>query len=247
MKIIVGDAKTQKIQKPLLEKPIETTIPHFLEGATILRNRLKALDPQELERIFKVSSKIAASLFDRYKKDHNVPAITMYDGMVFRQFNRNLDSEKLDYYKKHLRIISPLYGLLLPSDGISFYRLSMGDLPDINLYDYHQPVNALLENEDFLLLLCSQEFARLIDHPRAYFVDFVEFDGDKTKRPSAHIKQARGTMVSLLARNRITSLSGLKKLDVDGFVFNPELSDGLNLVFSKKFATKKTQSPASRP
>lgn len=247
MKIIIGDAKTQKMPSASGSLFDSTTTPAFAREAKKLLARLKGLSLEELERQFKVSAKIAATLHARYREKTHAPAFELFDGMVFRQFNTFVKEESLAYYNKHLRIVSPLYGLLEPGDAISFYRLSMDDFADIDLYKYHRKVNDLLKDEDCLILLCSQEFARLIDHPEAHFVDFLEFDGNKVKRPSAHIKKARGLMVAAMAGNKTATIAQLEKLQVDGFVFNRELSRGKTIVFSRPFATKKTISPASRP
>ncbi|MDD3027080.1 MAG: YaaA family protein [Erysipelotrichaceae bacterium] len=246
MKIIIGDAKTQKMPRAS-QSPLESATPAFARKAKTLLDRLKSLSLEELEKQFKVSAKIAATLHERYRDETRAPAFELFDGMVFRQFNIDVKQESLNYYNNHLRIVSPLYGLLRPGDAISFYRLSMDDFADLDLYEYHHQVNDLLKDEDCLILLCSQEFARLIDHPEAYFVDFLEFDGNKVKRPSAHIKKARGLMVAAMANEKIASIAKLETLRVDGFAFNKELSKGKNLVFSRKFATKKTLSPANRP
>ena len=242
MKIIVGDAKTQKIPTAQKEPILETTIPEFDLAAQYLRARLKKLNRTQLERQFKVSPKIAATLHENYHSDQMAPAIILYQGIVFKEFNRELDQNALEYYDNHLRIVSPLYGLVRPRDNIAPYRLSMSDFAKIDLYAYHQPSNTLLQDEDFLILLCSQEFAKLIDHPQAYFIDFLEFDGPAIKRPSAHVKKARGMMVAALESNNVTSLDGLKSLAVVGFSFNPDLSNGLNLAFTRDFTTKKTKS-----
>ena len=50
---------------------------------------------------------------------------------------------------------------------------------------------------------------------------------------SFNAKKARGAMAHQIIKNRINDIDDLKPLNVDGYQFNEELSDKVNLVFTK--------------
>ena len=47
-------------------------------------------------------------------------------------------------------------------------------------------------------------------------------------------KKARGAMARYMISNRVDSVEGLKDFDVDGYKFQPKLSDETNLTFVRK-------------
>jgi cytoplasmic iron level regulating protein YaaA (DUF328/UPF0246 family) len=62
-----------------------------------------------------------------------------------------------------------------------------------------------------------------------------ERDGD-LKMIGFYAKKARGMMAQYMVRNRITDAGDLKKFDMEGYVFQPSLSDAANWTFTRKAA-----------
>lgn len=57
---------------------------------------------------------------------------------------------------------------------------------------------------------------------------------DGLKEKGVYVKGARGAMVRYLAKQQITSLSGVKKFAELGYLFNESLSDAYHYVFTRK-------------
>ncbi|SJU49243.1 Protein of uncharacterised function (DUF328) [Clostridioides difficile] len=45
-------------------------------------------------------------------------------------------------------------------------------------------------------------------------------------------KKARGLMVSFIMKNKINNIEDLKKFDLEGYLYNEDLSNNNNLVFT---------------
>lgn len=63
---------------------------------------------------------------------------------------------------------------------------------------------------------------------------FKELRGDQYKIISFNAKKARGIMSRYIIQNEIEDIEELKKLDVDGYLYNEEMSTEKDLVFIKE-------------
>src|SRR5690606_3214371 len=132
MKVVISPAKRLDFES---ECPIQdkTTAPDFLEITHKLIQEASKLKTSDLERLMKISPKLAelnVARFQDLKKNTQEkarPCAYAFRGDTYL----GLEFEKLkpveqNYAQKHLRILSGLYGLLKPYDGIRPYRLEMG-------------------------------------------------------------------------------------------------------------------------
>jgi len=168
MKIIISPAKKMNINT---DEPFETTVPVFIKEADTLRNRLKELDYGELKKLWKCSDKIAEENFLKLKEldlySNVTPAVLSYEGIQYQYMAPQVFSaEQWDYVREHLRILSGLYGVLRPMDGVIPYRLEMqaklkmGSTQDLYAFWGDRIYRELAEGEDFLLNLASIEYSR---------------------------------------------------------------------------------------
>ena len=132
--------------------------------------------------------------------------------------------------------MSAYYVVLNNNSSITPYRLDMTMKPNnLNLYDYwYTPVYQYFENEDFIVSLASKEFTTMIKHPHLYFIDFVEINDTKEVRNSMIIKKLRGKMLNDMILHNITTLDELKHIELDGFIYNEDMSIHNTIVFAKK-------------
>lgn len=233
MKVIIAPSKTMKYQKsnfectPLLY-PNETNYLH-----SILMN----YNDEKLCELMKISYKQALKVYDYFHQEYPIhPALSLYQGTVFKQLHLEMYEEHSHYLNQHFNILSAYYGILKYNTGITPYRLDMTMKPDhINLYEYwYTPIYQYFENEDLIISLASQEFTSMIHHPHLYFIDFIEMKHDKIRRNAMIIKKARGKMLDQMILKEITTLDEIKNLNIDGFIYDNTLSSNQTLTFVKK-------------
>ena len=63
---------------------------------------------------------------------------------------------------------------------------------------------------------------------------FKELRGDEYKIISFNAKKARGIMTRYIIQNEIEDIEDIKKLDIDGYLYNEEMSTEKDLVFIKE-------------
>jgi cytoplasmic iron level regulating protein YaaA (DUF328/UPF0246 family) len=154
----------------------------------------------------------------------------------------NWTEEDRSYANDHLRILSGIYGILKPFDGIYPYRFEMGyRVPDQkyrDLYKYWGTsiVDTLPKNIP-IIDLSAVEYGKTV-------TEFVENEqivapkfltiSPKTGEPVfvvVHAKIARGAFASWMIRNRIEDVSRLKEFHEIGYEYNPTLSTKQQPVF----------------
>ena len=122
----------------------ELSTPIFEQQANELTDYLQELTIEEYQKTMHISAKLAGEVEDLYLSRLDQPlsaAAEMFRGDIYsglRALEWN-DDEK-NFAQKHLKILSGLYGVLKPFDGIQAYRLELGyRLPDPkykDLYNY---------------------------------------------------------------------------------------------------------------
>ncbi len=170
-----------------------------------------------------------------------------YVGIQYRHLAPSVMTEKeLLWLDRHLRILSGLYGVVAPNDGIVPYRLEMGSKLAVgggkDLYSFWGgKIAASLAEErggETFVLCASHEYARaVLPHvPKGVAVLSCEFmaprkrDG-KLAEAAPEVKAARGCFVRWCAEEGIEDVSELVHFAERGYRFAPTLSLGGHLVF----------------
>ncbi|PCI25447.1 hypothetical protein COB57_01870 [Candidatus Peregrinibacteria bacterium] len=243
MLILLSPAKTQKLSN----KKRNTTSPIFLETAKKIQQDLQKKSTDTLQGLWKVSDKKftkSMTYLQNFGKQTSA-AIDTYTGTVFSQFQLESYSEKhIEYLKKHIAILSALYGYLRAFDSISLYRLDLM-MPYIfqekKLRDFWKPkIKDVIEKNpsNEILLLCSKEFQDLlptqVEGKKIIEVQFFQITQDgKRKSMSVYTKQARGMMADFCIKNMITKSADLKNFHESGYMFLSDQSDETHFVFEK--------------
>lgn len=250
MLIVVSPAKKLNFETPSMVE--DFTDPLFIDKSKELIKELKKLTTEDLQKLMKISPKLAELNIARYR-DFKTPFTPKnakqaayafkgdtYVGLDFDSFNK----AEIKYAQKHLRILSGLYGVLRPLDLIQPYRLEMGTKFKIkdcqNLYQWWQQditekINEELKKEKFLINLASKEYFSSINCSELkgslINVHFLQNKNGTVKINSLLAKRARGMMSRYILKNKITKIQDLKAFNESGYKFDLKRSQDNELVF----------------
>ncbi|MBS7006780.1 peroxide stress protein YaaA [Anaerostipes sp.] len=242
---IISPAKNMKVRN---EKQKNLTAPVFFEKTEQIYEELKTLKPWEIESLMKVNEKIALQAFldiQDFKNGPGSAAILTYDGLVFQNIKAaDFNGWDMKYARKHVRILSGMYGVLKPADAIHPYRLEMGcrfKPAGQSLYQFwgDEIYKELYREQDVILNLASEEYAKTVrkylDGPDRFVdVEFLTMRGGKLRTIVAWAKMARGQMVRHIVKNRIDRPEDIKEFDWDGYAYEPSLSTESKYVFIRR-------------
>ena len=223
-------------------------LPRFLPQAEQLWRTLQAMDPAALKALWKCNDSIAELNVRRLQTGNLrkalTPAILAYEGIQYQYMAPGVfTDQEFAYLQEHLRILSGLYGMLRPFDGVTPYRLEMqtrlavGQAKDLYAFWGDRLAQALFEEADCVVDLASQEYSRCIARhlqPGVRFITcvFAEIQNGKPIEKGTLCKMARGEMIRFAAEHRITEPEQLKEF-CRRYSFEPELSDDTHYVFLK--------------
>jgi cytoplasmic iron level regulating protein YaaA (DUF328/UPF0246 family) len=236
MIILLSPAKTLDFAAPVVER---TTEPRFAREAASIARAAAKLSPDDLADLMHISDKLAelnAERFRGFRKAEPRPAIRAFAGDVYRGFDAaSADEETLAYAQDHLRILSGLYGVLRPLDGLKPYRLEMGTAWSPSggrLVDHwgRKVVRAVLDDlkadgSGVLMNLASNEYFAVVGPHlpkkgvRLVSPDFRVRTAKGLQFQSFTAKVARGTLARWLCEERVEQVDALAAFDRDGWRF----------------------------
>jgi uncharacterized protein len=233
---------SSKTMRPPTSGITPTGAPVLLDRAEELVGYLRTLSQKQLAKIMTISADLAAKTHDQYadwstNPERQTPAAATFVGDIYSGLRiDSFSAADRTYADAHLRILSGLYGLLRPFDGISTYRLEMGyRLPAgrySNLYRFwgtsiaeHLPADGHIVN------LAANEYSKAvlphIDADRVVTPRFLTVD-PASKEPKfvvVHAKIARGAFAHWLITSRATdTVDAIREFDDIGYRYDKALS-----------------------
>lgn len=246
MKIIISPAK--KMRREEYVAPLHR--PMFLKEAGELLSFLRSLSDSEKAKVWKVKGALLSSSLSSLSmlslEDIGSPAIFSYDGIQYTYMSpSSFTDSMLEYAEKNLRIISGLYGLLRPLDGVGTYRLEMESPISIpgygDLYSYWggKIASSLMEDDRLLVNLASAEYSKAVLPylPSTVTVVtpvFLDWEKGRYVSKGVYAKMERGEMVRFLAETRAETVEDIMKFSSRGYEFSRFLSDSNTLCFVRK-------------
>lgn len=253
MLAVVSPAKSLDYETPA---PVSTSSEtRFAEQSEIIVKKMRSFSRAKLGELMKISTPLAQLNHERFASwsanpsPENVKqALFAFNGDVYTGLDAGtLNESQINYLQKHLRILSGLYGLLRPLDAMQPYRLEMGTKVGVNrkknLYEFWGDTiaNTLMEDmgtaDGVLINLASNEYFKSVNTKvmpqRIIDVEFKDFKNGQYKVLSFFAKKARGMMARYMAVNQLENPDDLKHFNVDGYGFNPELSQVNKWVFTR--------------
>lgn len=245
MKIIISPAKKMRADAVI---PWEE-LPAFIDRSCILLDRLRGLSFEECKALWGCSQKLAETNYERLQhmdlRCNLSPALLSYEGIQYQYMGAGvLDEDAYSYLQEHLRILSGLYGVLRPFDGVTPYRLEMqaklavGGAPDLYAFWGASIYDAVMDEDRIVVDLASVEYSKCVSaHLREgdtfLKVVFGELRDGKVVQKGTPAKMARGEMVRFMAENHVEDLEELKGFAGLGYRFAPELSSEREFLFLK--------------
>lgn len=253
MLVVISPAKRLDWQ----ERQADLTAPEFEADAQRLARRARNLPLRDLKGLMDLSDDLARLNRDRFRAFSDAPApgdlrpaALAFAGDTYMGLEAgSLDADEMAWAQEHLRILSGLYGVLRPLDGIQPYRLEMGarlkTRRGSTLYDYWRdaPAKALRAQAgalgtDVLVNCASQEYFGAVDLKalglRVITPVFMEDKPGGPKIISFFAKRARGSMARFIIQTRLTDPAGLMDFDFGGYRYRPGLSEPDRPVFLRE-------------
>jgi len=242
MLAILSPAKNLDFSPSMLQPSV--TMPSFPEDTNALITAARKMSRKKIRELMKLSENLAELNYQRYQSfdtdagEHGVkPAILAFKGDTYIGLDANsLTENDLAFAQDHVAILSGLYGLLRPFDGIQPYRLEMGTKLATkrgkNLYEFWgdsitEAVNDTKTNA--VVNLASKEYFSAIKpallNCQIITPVFKEIKDGKARTLGMFAKRARGMMARHIVLNRLDEPEGLKAFTDGGYKFMPELSN----------------------
>lgn len=235
--VLIHSSKTMRSPA----KPVPATMPLLINKTKPLAAYLQTLTVPKLQTVMGISDALAQKVHDTFAAWNTEPeeqslAMDSFVGDIYSGLRASsLSSSDRDYAQQHLRILSGLYGVLRPYDGVRPYRLEMGyklpKEPFSNLYKYWgTDIAETLPKEGLIVNLSAVEYTKTvlpyIDAARVIAPRFLTVN-PKTGEPSqviVHTKIARGALARWLMMSRVSSPNELLKFSDLNYGYDASLS-----------------------
>lgn len=228
---------TSKTMRPQADEAPNLDHPQLLQKTMELDKYLKTLSPKILEKVMNISPSLALKTHDLIKKwtpepRKQRPVIDSFLGDIYSGLQANKwTQDDREYANKTLRILSGLYGILKPLDGICPYRLEMGyklpKKPYANLYDFWgDSIANTLPDEGHIINLAAVEYSKTIMPfvtPSRVITPIFRTISPKTGQPTfvtVHSKIARGAFARWLIVNRTENPRDILNFDYIGYRYD---------------------------
>ena len=247
MRIIISPAKKMIADTDTLA---HGGLPEFLPRTQQLLDRLRAMDKDELQSLWKCNDQIAALNAERLRgmdlHRNLTPAILAYEGIQYQYMAADVFTQReYDYVQEHLRILSGFYGVLRPLDGVTPYRLEMqaklrmGEAKDLYAFWGGDLALSVLDGTDCVINLASKEYSACISRylpgdKRMITCVFGEEKGAKIIEKGTMCKMARGEMVRFMAVNQIERPEELRAFEGLDYRYDAKRSDEQTYVFVRR-------------
>lgn len=236
-----------KRPRPTSKPSVPQLIPHARE----LQGYLKSLSIKQLAKAMQISEDLASKTHQTisvWSAEHGEQTLALdsFVGDIYSGLQAGKLSETdREYAQSTLRILSGLYGVLRPLDGVMPYRLEMGyklpDEPYSNLYKFWgTEIADTLPKSGMILNLSAVEYTKTItpyvDAERIVAPKFLTVS-PKTGEPTfvtVHAKVARGAFAHWAIKNRIDQPARLRGFNDIGYKYDANLSTPAEPAFVAK-------------
>lgn len=246
LRIITSPAKKMRVQDA---PPWPVREPAFLDRSERLVRALQGLSRDEAQALWGCSDRLADLNYERLRgmdlrRDTTAAAIA-YEGIQYTHMAPAvMDEREIAWLDGHLRILSGLYGMLRPLDGVVPYRLEMqarlavDGARDLYAFWGDALYEALAaEGCELVVNVASVEYARAVtpfvrpEGPQVLTCLFGMLRDGRLSQPATEAKAARGTFIRWCAERGVTEPGELRAFAERGYELDEARSDAGTLVF----------------
>ena len=245
LRIITSPAKKMRVQDA---PPWPVREPPFLDRSRQLLAALRGLSREQAQALWRCSDRLADLNYERLRVADlgrgDTAAVVAYEGIQYAHMAPGVMSEReLAWLDEHLRILSGLYGMLRPLDGVVPYRLEMqarlavGGASDLYAFWGDALYEALAAECDLIVNVASVEYARAVtphvrpDGPQILTCLFGVMRDGRLRQGATEAKAARGTFVRWCAERGVERADELTSFDERGYALDETRSGEGTLVF----------------
>jgi cytoplasmic iron level regulating protein YaaA (DUF328/UPF0246 family) len=252
LRIIASPAKKMRVQDA---PPWPVREAAFLGRSEELACALRGLTLPEAQGLWRCSDRLAVLNYERLRGMDLTRGVTAaavaYEGIQYQHLAAGvMDERELAWLDTHLRILSGLYGMLRPLDGVVPYRLEMqarlsvGDARDLYAFWGDALYEALARECDLVVNVASVEYARAVtrwvrpDGPQILTCLFGTMREGRLRQCATEAKTARGTFIRWCAERGAQDPAELEEFDQRGYALDRNLSDEGALVFVRATSSR---------
>lgn len=246
MIIVIHTSKTMRAAPETPSKNL--SVPYLLEKTQQLHSYLRLMTIQDIQKEMHVSEALATTthaLIASWTTDSQFQraAIDSFLGDIYSGLQVGIWTEHdRQYAQENLRILSGLYGVLRPLDGIYPYRFEMGyklpHSPYRSAYDFwDDAIVTTIPKNELIVDLTAVEYGKVITSqfdPAQIITPRFLTVSSKTGEPTfivVHAKIARGAFAGWMVRRRIDSPAQLKEFSELGYEYSEQRSTPEEPVF----------------
>lgn len=237
MKIILSPSKTQSES----EVQVGLENPKYYVFAKQIIKEIKNYNRDDLSKMMNIKGKLLEETYRLYKefkvnRKELIPVIKLYKGVVYNCFNHDDFSEnEINYLNEHIRIISALYGVLKPNDGVQAYRLdfTMKLNEDSLTQFWKKKLVKYFKNEALILDCASLEFSHLLSplKEKVHRIEFIDCIDGQEKIISYNVKKLRGLMAHYCIKHQVEQIEQIQDFNEEGYHYQAHRSDASKSVF----------------
>ena len=247
MKIILSPAKKMQIDR---ESGCTLTPPLYRKEAGQVLRWLQGLSREQQQALWQCNDALADENHKRLlgaKLNQAVtPALLAYVGIQYQYMAPTVfEDGQLEYAQDKVRILSGLYGVLRPLDGVIPHRLEMQakGAPEgcKNLYQFwgDRLYRGVQDGSGVILNLASKEYSKAVEKylqpgDRFITVVFGERSGGKIVQKGVYAKMARGEMVRYMASIQAETPEAIQSFRWSGYRYCEEESADNRMVFVRE-------------
>lgn len=241
---LIAESKTMTSSAPGATS-LASTLPEFGEIALSIMASVMETPLPELQERLGLSAGLTVKMQEMAlhfgAPDSGTPAIEAYTGEVFKALDYNsLSDSGRSVISSSFRIISSLYGLLLPTDKIRPYRLNFDSCPPypgMSLTSFWKKHCTLAlgrqlkaSGENALINLLPGDAAKYIDWKLIRgmvrvivpVIKQINSGGKQSTPPAGKLKKIRGIICRAIAENNIRTVDDFLRINTEETVFSGE-------------------------